>query len=97
MRAIEIRAGRRPFVDDSAEKFDLDQLKHLTEEEKNMINKEMEDEVRIRSWIHEAKSQLALHGRYQRDCVYQTYKEVLQPFVQEEQTRVQTRVFFLFS
>jgi hypothetical protein len=81
MRAIEIRAGRRPFVNDSAEKFDLDQLKHLTEKEKNMINKEMKDEVRIRSWIHEAKSQLALHGRYQSIPYHQTHKEMFEPFI----------------
>ena len=53
-----------------------------------MINKEMEDEVRIRSWIHEAKSHLALHGRYQSIPYHQTHEEMFEPFVQEEQTRV---------
>ena len=59
MRALELRAERRPFVDVSAEKFDLDLLKHLTAEEKNMINNEMEDEVRSGSWLNEAESHLS--------------------------------------
>jgi hypothetical protein len=48
----------------------------------------MEDEARIRSWMHEAKPHLALHGRYQSTPYHQTYKEMFEPFVKEEQTRV---------
>jgi hypothetical protein len=50
MRSYEFRAERDSFVDKSANKFDLDLTKLLTEEEKDMINNEMKDETRRESW-----------------------------------------------
>ena len=91
MRSYEFRAERDNFVDESATKFDLDLIKLLTAEEKDMISNEMKDEIRRESWRNEARAQLALHGRYQGIPYHQTQEEMFEIFVQEEQTRNRER------
>jgi hypothetical protein len=61
MRSYEIRAARNGFVETSANKFDLQPTRYLTEDEMDMINNEMKDETRRKNWLNEARAQLKLH------------------------------------
>jgi hypothetical protein len=87
MRSYGIRAERGGFVELSANKFDLHPTRLLTEEEKDMINNEMEDETRRESWLNEARAQLTLHERYQGVPYHQTQEDMGKLDTHEEQTR----------
>jgi hypothetical protein len=62
MRSYEIMAGHGEF---SASKFALQPTKSLQKHETDMINSEMEDEVRRNSWLNEARAQVILLRQYQ--------------------------------
>jgi hypothetical protein len=84
MRSYEFMAEHDEF---SASKFGLHPTKFLKKHETDMINNEMENEVRRKNWLDEARAQVILLRQHQGEPYDQTQQNTWTLDSHAEQTR----------